>query len=71
MSPTPKIRLRGLQKTFGSKRVLDGVDLDVRAGHSMVLLGGSGSGKSVTIKCILGLITPDAGLIEIDGQDVS
>ena len=68
---TLKIRLRGLQKSFGGKRVLDGVDLDVRAGHSMVLLGGSGSGKSVTIKCILGLIAPDAGLIEIDGQDVS
>ena len=68
---TPKIRLRSLRKSFGAKRVLDGVDLDVRANHSMVLLGGSGSGKSVTIKCILGLITPDEGLIEIDGQDVS
>jgi len=68
---TPKIRLRGLTKSFGAKRVLDGVDLDVHAGHSLVLLGGSGSGKSVTIKCILGLITPDEGLIEVDGQDVS
>ena len=68
---TPKIRLRGLRKAFGGKQVLDGVDLDVRARHSMVLLGGSGSGKSVTIKCILGLIAPDAGTIEIDGQDVS
>ena len=71
MTITPKIRLRSLRKSFGAKRVLDGVDLDVRANHSMVLLGGSGSGKSVTIKCILGLITPDEGLIEIDGQDVS
>jgi len=70
-NPTPKIRLRGLVKTFGAKRVLDGVDLDVHAGQSLVLLGGSGSGKSVTIKCILGLITPDEGLIEVDGQDVS
>lgn len=68
---TPKIRLRGLKKRFGDKVVLDGVDLDVRAGHSMVILGGSGSGKSVTIKCILGLIQPDEGLIEIDGRDVS
>ena len=68
---TPKIRLRGLRKAFGSKQVLDGVELDVRAGHSMVLLGGSGSGKSVTIKCILGLIPPDAGTIEIDGVDVA
>ncbi|MBP0446605.1 ATP-binding cassette domain-containing protein [Roseomonas sp. SSH11] len=67
---TPKIRLRGLRKAFGSKQVLDGVDLDVMPGHSMVILGGSGSGKSVTIKCILGLITPDEGMIEIDGQNV-
>ena len=69
-SETPKIRIRGLYKSFGTKRVLDGVDLDVMPGHSMVILGGSGSGKSVTIKCILGLIAPDAGTIEIDGQDV-
>jgi phospholipid/cholesterol/gamma-HCH transport system ATP-binding protein len=68
---TPKIRLRGLAKSFGPKLVLDGVDLDIRAGHSMVILGGSGSGKSVTIKCILGLIAPDAGAIEIDGRDLS
>lgn len=68
---TPKIRLRGLQKAFGSKVVLDGVDLDIRAGHSMVILGGSGSGKSVTLKCILGLIPPDAGTIEVDGRDVA
>ena len=68
---TPKIRLRGLRKAFGAKQVLDGVELDVRAGHSMVLLGGSGSGKSVTIKCILGLIPPDAGTIEIDGANVA
>ncbi|MCA3284096.1 MAG: ATP-binding cassette domain-containing protein [Roseomonas sp.] len=66
----PKIRLRGLSKAFGPKQVLDGVDLDIRAGHGMVILGGSGSGKSVTIKCILGLIEPDAGGIEIDGQDI-
>lgn len=66
----PKIRLRGLRKAFGTKQVLDGVDLDVRAGHGMVILGGSGSGKSVTIKCILGLVQPDAGTVEIDGRDV-
>ncbi|WP_372623274.1 ABC transporter ATP-binding protein [Falsiroseomonas sp.] len=70
-SETPKIRLRGLAKSFGPKLVLDGVDLDIRAGHSMVILGGSGSGKSVTLKCILGLITPDSGLIEVDGRDLS
>ncbi|HEY0419887.1 MAG TPA: ATP-binding cassette domain-containing protein, partial [Acetobacteraceae bacterium] len=66
----PKIRMRGLRKAFGAKQVLDGVDLDVAAGHSMVILGGSGSGKSVTIKSILGLIEPDEGSIEIDGRDV-
>jgi phospholipid/cholesterol/gamma-HCH transport system ATP-binding protein len=71
MSETvPKIRLRGLRKTFGNRAVLDGVDLDVMPGRSMVILGGSGTGKSVTIKCILGLIQPDSGTIEIDGQDM-
>jgi phospholipid/cholesterol/gamma-HCH transport system ATP-binding protein len=67
---TPKIRLRDLRKSFGQKVVLDGVDLEVTPGRSMVILGGSGSGKSVTVKCILGLIEPDAGTIEIDGRDV-
>ena len=68
--PGPKIRLRGVTKRFGDKLVLDGIDLDVMPRTSMVVIGGSGSGKSVLIKCILGLITPDAGSIEIDGQDV-
>ncbi len=66
-----KIRLRGLKKRFGDKVVLDGVDLDVAAGESVVIIGGSGSGKSVTLKCILGLLEPDAGTIEIDGHDVT
>jgi phospholipid/cholesterol/gamma-HCH transport system ATP-binding protein len=69
-SGTPKIRLRGVRKAFGAKQVLDGVDLDVQPGHGMVILGGSGSGKSVTIKSVLGLIPPDEGLIEVDGRDV-
>ena len=68
--PTPKIRIRGLRKRFGSKQVLDGVDLDVPQGTSLVVIGGSGSGKSVLLKCILGLIEPDDGLIEIDGSDI-
>ena len=70
MTATPKIRMRGVRKAFGPKLVLDGVDLDVAAQSGMVILGGSGSGKSVTIKCILGLITPDEGVIEVDGVDV-
>lgn len=69
MSET-KIRLRGLTKSFGEKRVLDGVDLDMTAGRSTVILGGSGSGKSVTLKCMLGLLVPDTGTVEIDGRDV-
>ena len=70
MSDTPKIRLRGVTKRFGDKLVLDGIDLDVAPQTSMVVIGGSGSGKSVLLKCILGLIAPDSGTIEIDGQDV-
>ena len=67
---TPKIEVRNLRKRFGDKQVLDGVDLDVMAGTSTVVIGGSGSGKSVLLKCILGLIEPDSGSIRIDGQDV-
>ena len=67
----PKIRVRGLRKAFGDKQVLDGIDLDVPAGTSLVVIGGSGSGKSVLLKCILGLIEPDSGTIEIDGQDLA
>jgi phospholipid/cholesterol/gamma-HCH transport system ATP-binding protein len=67
---TPKIRIRGLKKAFGPKKVLDGVALDVMPGTGMVVIGGSGSGKSVLIKSILGLVTPDAGVIEIDGENV-
>ncbi|WP_298281740.1 ABC transporter ATP-binding protein [Acidocella sp.] len=70
MSATPKIRIRGLKKRFGAKLVLDGVDLDVARGTGMVVIGGSGTGKSVLIKSILGLVTPDEGVIEIDGEDV-
>ena len=71
MSQTiPKLRLRGVRKEFGDKMVLDGIDLDVMAGTSMVVIGGSGSGKSVLLKCVLGLIEPDAGSIEIDGVNL-
>ena len=70
MSNQPKIRIRGLRKAFGDKQVLDGVDLDIPARSSLVVIGASGSGKSVLLKCILGLIEPDGGSIEIDGRDV-
>jgi phospholipid/cholesterol/gamma-HCH transport system ATP-binding protein len=68
--PAPKIRVRGLRKAFGGKLVLDGLDLDVGVGESVVVIGGSGSGKSVLLKCILGLLRADAGSVEIDGVDV-
>jgi phospholipid/cholesterol/gamma-HCH transport system ATP-binding protein len=70
MSAVPKIRVRGLRKRFGNKSVLEGIDLDVMPGTSMVVIGGSGSGKSVLLKCILGLLDPDEGVIEIDGCDL-
>jgi phospholipid/cholesterol/gamma-HCH transport system ATP-binding protein len=66
----PKIRIRGLKKSFGEKIVLDGLDLDLFAGDSLVVIGGSGSGKSVLLKCILGLLQPDGGSIQVDGQEV-
>jgi len=66
----PKIRIRGLCKAFGDKQVLDGIDLDVMPGTSFVVIGGSGSGKSVLLKCILGLIEPDRGSIQVDGREV-
>jgi len=65
-SNTPKIEMRDIQKSFGAKHVLRGVDLTIPTGESMVIIGGSGSGKSVTLKCVLGLIQPDAGSIKID-----
>jgi phospholipid/cholesterol/gamma-HCH transport system ATP-binding protein len=71
MSVESKIRLENVAKAFGSKRVLRGVSLDVPEGQSTVIIGGSGTGKSVTLKCVLGLVTPDSGLITVDGDDVS
>ncbi len=65
----PKIRVRGLKKSFGAKTVLSGVDFDVAAGESLVIIGGSGTGKSVALKCVLGLIRPDGGEVAIDGRD--
>ncbi len=65
------IEVKDLHKAFGPKAVLDGVNLSVAKGESMVIIGGSGTGKSVLIKCIIGLIKPDSGLIMVDGKDAT
>ncbi|WP_374298983.1 ABC transporter ATP-binding protein [Ferrovibrio sp.] len=69
MSSDAKIALKGVHKQFGKKVVLDGIDLEVPRGKSLVVIGGSGTGKSVMLKCVLGLIKPERGEILIDGQD--
>lgn len=65
------IELHAVTKSFGENRVLRGVDLTIPKGSSMVVIGGSGTGKSVLLKCILGLVRPDGGTITLDGQDVT
>jgi phospholipid/cholesterol/gamma-HCH transport system ATP-binding protein len=67
----PKIKLTGVKKRFGNKIVLDGIDLNVRKGKSLVIIGASGTGKSVTLKCILGLLKPDAGSVFVDGEETT
>jgi phospholipid/cholesterol/gamma-HCH transport system ATP-binding protein len=69
MSTVPKIAVAGLYKSFGAKKVLRGVNLNVARGESVVVIGGSGSGKSVLLKCILGLLRPDSGSIKLDGVE--
>ena len=71
ISAVPKIAMRNVAKSFGNKKVLDGVNLTVTPGESLVIIGGSGTGKSVTLKCILGLIKPDSGSVMIDGQETT
>ncbi len=68
---TAKVELRGVKKRFGPKVVLDGIDLAIRPGESLVVIGGSGTGKSVMIKCVLGILHPEAGQIFVDGEDVT
>jgi len=65
------ISIRGLKKSFGSLQVLKGVDLDVRHGENLVVLGRSGSGKSVLIKIVAGLLPPDAGTVRVLGEDIT
>jgi phospholipid/cholesterol/gamma-HCH transport system ATP-binding protein len=67
----PKISVRGLRKSFGRNHVLDSLDIDCATGESLVIIGGSGTGKSVLVKCILGLLQPEAGSIRIDGIETS
>ena len=65
------IKLDNVKKSFGDNHVLRGVNLEIPTGTSLVIIGGSGTGKSVALKCVLGLITPDSGSITVDGQDAS
>jgi phospholipid/cholesterol/gamma-HCH transport system ATP-binding protein len=67
----PKIQVRDLRKSFGSNKVLNGVDLDVGHAESIVIIGGSGTGKSVLIKCIIGLLRADSGSVKIDGEETT
>ena len=67
----PKLELRGVSKRFGGRQVLKEVSLDVAAGRSLVIIGGSGQGKSVTLKIAAGLMDPDAGKVLFDGKDVT
>ena len=69
-SGVPKISLNGVSKQFGGNVVLDGVSLDVERGESLAIIGRSGSGKSDTLKSILGLLEPDRGSIKVDGEEV-
>jgi len=69
MSKPPKIQLINVHKSFGAKTVLDGVTLDIAAGESFVVIGGSGTGKSVMLKSILGLMRPESGSILVDGVE--
>ena len=68
---TPEITVQGLKKSFGRKVVLDGFSVEIAKGESLVIIGGSGSGKSVFLKCLLGLIRVDGGSILVDGDDMA
>jgi phospholipid/cholesterol/gamma-HCH transport system ATP-binding protein len=71
MSDAPKLELSGVYKSFGKNDVLCGIDISIEKGKSLVVIGGSGTGKSVMIKCVLGLIDPDKGSIKVDGQETT
>lgn len=71
MTNIPKLSIKGLEKSFDGKHILRGVDLDINEGQSLVVIGSSGAGKSVLLKCILGLTPPDAGSIKINGTEIA
>jgi phospholipid/cholesterol/gamma-HCH transport system ATP-binding protein len=66
----PVIQIKGLEKSFGDQEVLTGIDVDLRKGENLIVLGKSGTGKSVLIKCIVGLVHPDAGHIRVFDRDI-
>ncbi len=68
---SPAIEVRGLEKSYGSRQILCGVDLTVPAGETLVILGGSGSGKSTLLRCLMGLEKPDAGTVKVHGHDLA
>ena len=70
MAPTPRIQFTNIHKSFANKTVLNGLNLQVFSGESLVIIGGSGTGKSVALKCLLGLLTPDHGDIQVDGTSL-
>ena len=65
-----QIRIRGLHKSFGAQQVLRGIDLDFERGKTNIVIGGSGQGKSVLMKHLMGLLQPDSGQIYVDGEDI-
>ncbi len=71
MTKSTMIELKNVHKGFGAKKVLQGIDLTIPKGESLVVIGGSGTGKSVMLKCILGILNPDSGEIHVDGKDVT
>lgn len=71
MSAAPKLQLDNVKKTFGSNHVLRGINLSIETGKSLVVIGGSGTGKSVMIKSVLGIVHPDSGSIKVDGVETT
>src|SRR6218665_4156132 len=71
MNAVPKLELKDVRKSFGSNNVLRGVNISIEKGKWVVVMGGSGTGKSVMIKSVLGIVTPDSGSITVDGQETT